>query len=136
MYFLGTLCNEEQTSKKRMRSRPVIPLSKRNNKGVLSLAIQTRDSKSITRVSIAKNNPNIRPNCLFSLGSRPTNIVSMIILSMPKTISIEVSVTSAIQEFGSDIQVIIVPLAFEINTNVNRKTLLSIVYSLEGIYSL
>src|SRR5690606_18934729 len=60
-------------------------------------------SSSRIRVPIAKPSPSTRARCRSCSGSFPTRIVMNTMLSMPRTISSSVSVTSASQASGEAI---------------------------------
>ena len=85
----------------RMRSRPDIPRLNTLNSGVVSVIIHARESSSAMRESMASVIPMVRARARWWSGSRPTSTEMKMMLSMPSTISSAVSVTSAIQAFGS-----------------------------------
>src|SRR5512139_2570455 len=84
----------------RMMSRPEISVPGRANSGVVSRITQVMDSSSRMRVTMAKPSPSTRPLFRWCWGSLPTRMEMKMMLSMPRTISSAVSVTSAIHASG------------------------------------
>ena len=82
------------------RSRPVMLSSPILKSGFVSFIIQNSESSKMILVIIAKPSPKMRPLPLCSGGSLPTKIAINMMLSMPKTISKPVSVSSDIHASG------------------------------------
>src|SRR5581483_5633630 len=85
----------------RITSRPDTPCSPMKNQGLVSRVSHTIENSSSTRVTIANASPLTRAELRCAGGSRPTRIEMKMMLSMPRTISSNDSVTNAIQACGS-----------------------------------
>lgn len=77
-----------------------MPCPRTENKVCVKLATQTMEKRSIRRVSMASINPRLRAMFLFFAGSRLTRMEIKMMLSIPRTISSEVSVAREIQASG------------------------------------
>src|SRR5262249_18996811 len=77
------------------------PKSGRVNRGWVSLAIQASSASSPMRMNIAKNNPSFLASSRLAGSSLSTMMEMKIRLSTPSTSSSTVSVTNAIQAWGS-----------------------------------
>ena len=82
------------------RSRPLILNAAIVKSGFVSFIIQNNERRSSILVIIASPRPTILPLPLCSGGSLPTKIAINMMLSMPKTISKPVSVSSDIHASG------------------------------------
>ena len=73
-------------------------------RGPTNFSSHEMEKSNAIRVPMAISRPNFRAVSLFSSGSFPASTAMKMMLSMPNTISITVSVPRAIQALGSCIQ--------------------------------
>ena len=86
----------------RIRSRPEISSPSTVNQGAVSPISQVSENRSPIRVTIAKASPRIRPRGWRSFGNFDTRIERKMMLSIPRTISRNVSVRNDTHAAGSD----------------------------------
>src|SRR5918995_4335780 len=87
--------------RRRIKSRPLNGCPATVKSVWIRLSIQPREKSIATRINIASNNPVVRARCRRMAGSLSARIEMKMMLSIPRTISSAVSVSSAVQIAGS-----------------------------------